>query len=40
MSFQAVAPQATSVGGIELQYTPVVPQPVVSPFTLTACEMH
>jgi hypothetical protein len=40
MNFQAVVPQAALSGGIEPQYTPGVPQPVVSPFTLTACEMH
>ena len=37
---QAVVPHAGSVGVMLLQKTPDVPQPVGSPFTLTACEMH
>ena len=40
MNCQAVVPQAASVGVMEPQYTPGVPQPVGSPLTPAACEMH
>src|SRR5262249_52014277 len=39
-SCQAVVPKAGSVGWIEPQYTPAVPQPAGSPLTPTACEMQ